>query len=460
MSLRASKSHFDRLRRNQPSKQTEGFYTGLGNYLKSREDIVGAKALGQHILDHKPISFAYCRPDTILPMMHRLAEDRIPFVSIVTQDEERGFLIATKDADRYRSVKDRFLKDRSTAIEEKSCNDIFKESKNSNPTILMGLSDSHYAVFRRHLHESFAKLKYGHEEMADQTHTVAFKNLKQPVALALSKMLLQSSYEVSLMPETTKRDVNEMNFVSLASKDFWKKGIDLNETPLYIVGSDRQYMKLTERDCEIGYVKRGEVGKEAFVPRTNLLRTEENFFALVCGYSRGIPDRTYTRDESAVLQHFDESKQRSLLDPVVPSISVNEVEMGKKAQEWVAFLHPLLSQKMEERYPATQRIPSHIPSMYIREARMALQGITDHTTPPGYTKDEMEAMQLFLIRGDYKTDQITTIADHLRGLDSSKMAVEFGTNKIDYHQEKEEVQWVESFLERAHSLRKGKSFER
>ncbi len=315
---------------------TRMFLDNLADYLLERKE-EPCRKLGRHIKDGGDICLFGVRSDLVGSMAEEMRKADIPFAIIVDAKERIGMLIAKGDTTRTVQAQKQMLKKKTHFLGIVSCNEMLEQK----PWMITGLSKETGIVFLNKMRAEFRNLTVGLDIFQDKTCAVCIPPGGADAAKKIGQLLMASVIASHTQPGLTARAVNTFQFQKTEGMGFWIHGMNLDETPMYIVGSDRQYVKITERGCEYGYAERGEIGQTPKLhPYRSIRVGSENYYNDRRAFIAGIPDKTVTYDRAAVMQHFKNTDPPEP-DPLMPAIADREWQTAGALQVSSAMLAKL-----------------------------------------------------------------------------------------------------------------------
>ena len=328
--------------REQEATPPKAFLDELSAYLQ-RKILPGAEELGRWIAAGKPLCTFSCREDMIQPIAENLYERSVPYAVTISVQGDTGFILRAKDKEKAKEVCRDTLEKKSrvcrmmTGMEVKQ---LLAKDKERDKSILIfsGLSASEVETFREKMSLYTKDTAFGLDETEDGTYKVtifAKKNMQgeNPDNVSLCRIVLETIlllHGPSGRQNQAKAGLRQ-HFRNRLSNGFREPGVNLTRTPLWIVGSGRQFVKVTGNGFEYGHVA---VTNSAisFQCQFSASAEQPDYKQLLVSYTERIPDKMATYNLTEVTKHFKPELMPDALDKldVSPTAIDRVYERGEK----------------------------------------------------------------------------------------------------------------------------------
>lgn len=294
-------------------KPFDYFLDELSRYLKSKPAVRFAAEMAAWIDARKPLAMFTCREDLLYSLVDDMLEGDVPHVVISSKPGKFGIMIPENAVEKSDQIKRIALAKRSgicKAVTGKDFLKIVAGTKASDKSVLAisGLSAAQAKLIQDKMALYMGITRVGVDKMQDQTTTLYFvgrESIKSSIRdeADLCRMYLETAMEVA-GPYGEVRSASarlEQEFQDRLAMNFSQSGVNLNKTPLYIIGSGTQYMKVTGLNFEYGHVVM-ENKRPAMKPEFKADALQPDYRQLLISYSSRIPRRVMTYDNADVLR--------------------------------------------------------------------------------------------------------------------------------------------------------------
>ena len=299
----------------------EDFFDSALAYLEQRKAINEASLLYEWIKEGKAVHGFICRQDIVRDTADMLMGEKIPFLCVMDEYGDVGFLIRSCDKDKIGEVRDSVLSKRAKYCKivssEELKNNILKSGGNDKSIIfLTGLSEEQIDIMKQLCNENLDGDEIGIDVMNDGTYTLSLYG-KQSMKKKNDLLSLNQIFALMMLrvngPNAEKNKKiarNQTDFRRLFSKNFIRSNVDLRRTPAWIVGRGKHYLRINGEGFEFGVAVESDNGIN-LVEQYAMDTSAPDYQNLLNSYLARITDKAVTYDQKQAMAHLS-GKETSL----------------------------------------------------------------------------------------------------------------------------------------------------
>ena len=410
MAFQTSNDVFDAVfGKEQDISPAESFLTEISDYMKTRVNVPGAVDLGKWISAGKPLCTFTCREELTETLAENLREGEIPYVVLFTETGQAGFIIREPDGDKADEIKAMTLARASRICKVVSGNEMMhftaaSKAKDKSCLAFHGLTQAQAFCIRDAYAKNFIGSQIGMDRMSDNTYTLtimannAIKKNARDGAVDICTIMLDTVMKTT-GPNGSRNsyyaELEEEYRLRLA-KNFQEPGVNLNRTPLWIIGKGTQFIKITATGFSYGHA----IVQDDKVNLREELQAEDNqpdYRQLLISYTRRIPYKVFTYNTEAVIYHFQNKTEDDELDLADISPEPIYYVWKRGEQQLVKELDKIMTRKLnnEEIMIMDGRWHEKF-SRYMAEAQAVLQALSIGRLPPGYEPGDLATIRSIL----------------------------------------------------------------
>ena len=318
MSLKTAQDNFQKAFIDSNKTLTEEFLVELRIYLKESK-IKRCQILLECMDQGLPLASFLCRNDICDDLVTELLQISIPFVMVTNSKGEYGFIIRSSDRAMTNEVIRKILKRKGTYCEIVTGEELLaiimglKGESDKQMLALTGLSIEKLKILEK-LCKKKGILDYIAEDKMDDgkyRFMVHAKRASQDYNFAefiISMVMMTEGKNKDLHK---RRILNEMNVQKLRAMNFGRaEGM---KSPLYIIGSSNQYIKIEQDRFEFGHSARKD-GEAVLCAQFFADSSTPSYKEYEISFLNRIPDPIPTKDLHLVMEHFNNHTGRDPLD--------------------------------------------------------------------------------------------------------------------------------------------------
>ena len=305
----------------------EKFMAELGVYLRKKETNPYASEIGRCISAGIPLAAFSCREDVIVPMTDALYERNVPYIVIGTKDGKTGILLRKSDSEKADDAKKEVLEALSRRCTVLSGKDMIHNAAKVHETdktclAIHGLKPAHAQFIKEGYAQYLPDKKIGLDRMQDGTYSLivmAASSIKKNARTGPD--LCTIFLEAALKAGGPNAEMNgryadsELRYQNGLAKSFKTEGVNLNKTPLWIVGTGRHYVKISGFGFTYGCAV--TEGKEvSFKTEYQASIDQPDYRQLLVSYTSRIPYKEMTFNPDEVILHYSNISEEDYYDPL------------------------------------------------------------------------------------------------------------------------------------------------
>lgn len=413
MAFKAANDIFDAVFGSDVPEQektlSEAYLAEVADYLKTRTNVPGAVEMGTWIAEGKPVSSFLCRADMTEPLAENLREAGIPYAVLYTEKGQNGFLIRAEDGKRTDEVKAQTLAKASRICRIVSGEKMMQEAAASRHTdksclAIHGLTLAQAMYIKESYAQHFFVPEIGMDLMSDGTYTLTVmgkgsikentKDGQADICTIMLETVLKTSGPNG--PRNCYYAEQEADYKKRLTRNFQEKGVNLNRTPLWVIGKGPQYMKITATGFTYGYAE-AEGNEITFVETVMADESQPDYHQMLISYTRRIPYKVFTHNTEAVYFHFKNKTEDDELDfsDTTPEPIYFVYRRGEK--ELVALLDKIMTRKISGEQVMTTEGRWHEKfARYMNEAKAVIEALGVGRLPAGYLPEDLKAVEKVL----------------------------------------------------------------
>lgn len=426
MSLKTAQANFQKAFIDNNKTLTETFLEELREYL------TGKKAARYQMLlecmdNGEPLASFLCRNDICDDLVTELLEMTIPFVMVTNAKGEYGFIIRSSDRALTNEVIRKILKRKGTYCEIVTGEELLsiimnlRGENDKQMLALQGLS-----VEKLKLLEKLCKKRgildfIAEDKMDDGTYRFMVHAKRASQDCNFSEFILT----MVMMTEGKNKDLhkrrilNELNVQKLRAMDFGRK--EGMKSPLYIVGSSNQYIKIEQDRFEFGHSARKN-GEAVLIAHFFADKTTPSYKEYETSFLNRIPDPIPTKDLHLVMEHFNTHTGR---DPLDFGMTWDERQSYFGEKMLINALMTTVIRKIQND-PIMNVSGRWLEKTFhtTTEAGKVLDGLINNIIPQGYDELDMTQLRASMAEFGMEASSYMTVSNELQNIN---MTTEKGT---------------------------------
>lgn len=383
------------------------FLDSLTKYLLSKPSIQSAHDMGVWLSEKRPVSAFLCREDVVTDLAECLTEKGIPYAATVSAGGDTGFLIRAVDAPEVERLSRQVLDRMGHYLKVMSGQELREElsrarGQDKNVLSISGLSGEETRIFLSRYREYKDGSKVGVDRMQDQTYTISLpagNSIKKSCrdGVDVCRIYLESAMAARGPngSRNTARAILQERYEKALAHDFREEDVNLMRTPLWIVGTSRQYMKVTGRGFEYGYgIQNGD--EVTLTPTVQADTLQPNYRQMLISYGERIPNKRMTYDSTEVINHFRKNTNDAVLDVLDTTASVSEKMTGWGEKKIAALMDTMVMRKIQG--DSIMLTGKHDEKLlhYALEAASILEAVSAGYIPDGFEAEDMGALRALM----------------------------------------------------------------
>ncbi len=400
MAFNTSTSEFDKIFSSQETEveYEKEFMKKLANYLDKHKKRTGYAELSAWIHAGRSTSHFKFRDDLLFDLGMTMEEFHVPFVFVASADGRLGVIFRTDDKHEVSKVKDAVKqKAKSKSHMRMTCEDlnlaIMQQSLDDKTIVsIPDLTETEVAVLEDKANDILAGSAIGIGETEDRDYVVMFhgksimmrkkKGRKGIMQAVLETMLAANGPNQKYVREKAKIS---MEIRRMAAAKFVLDE-NLDRTPLWVVGENRQYLKVTNDEIEYGHSS----VDGTTIPLHTFSKMDEKIDTYIASYMNRMGQKNFTFDTEVARMHFVEPDFKTDIlsfEGRGAAIAFSETLLAKQLDTMIENKiqnHPV----MQEEKDWGQKL-----MVYEKEAVKILSAAARGKIPDGYEKDDMRAIK-------------------------------------------------------------------
>lgn len=398
------------------------FLNGLAGWLISQPGPL-PQALGKHIREGKPLMVFSCREDVCSGLVSELYAQQIPYALLASPEGQYGFLVRSDDQTKTEEVQKKVLQAFSRRCEILTGEEIKRQTASSQDKsciALCGLTLGQEEIFRKKFAQVRENAQLGVDRMADGTYTITLPTkdsirIDEPESADVCRAWLETILSCGGPGGSRNEALAEYAFHlrRRLAQNFREAGVNLNKTPLWIVGGGKQYVKITANGFEYGHgvTKDQQVSLK---PSVKIDITNPSYRKYLVSFVTRIPYAATTYDLNQAMLHLKRKKEKEKIDMLDLEPDAQQVIMARGEREMGQKIDRMIKSKI--RHDPVMIASGHYNEKFMHyadEVKAFLKDLAYDRIPQGYSREEIadlrETMQRFGLDGEMYANTISEI---------------------------------------------------
>ncbi len=416
MAFKTSTDVFDAVFGRQEKKNLpEQYLTEIAKYLQTRTHVPGAVALGEWILSGKSLFVFTCREDMTETLAEKLRVAEVPYAVLFTSSGQMGFIIRSADGKKADEIKAATLIEASRTCRVVSGEDMINlaaasKAKDKSCLAFHGLSKAQAYYIRDGYAKRFTHPEIGLDSMSDGTYTLTIRaqdSIKQNTrddTSDICTILLETIMKTGGPNGRRNTYYAEMeeDYRERLSREFIEEGVNMNRTPLWIIGKGNQFVKITAQGFSYGHAVRKDVVE--LKTELQVENVQPDFRQLLVSYTRRIPYKVFTYSSEAVIYHFSK-KEEGEFDAADISPEPMYYVYNRGEQELAKTIDQIMTRKLHNEEIMIMDGRWHEKyARYMEEAQAVLRALAVGRLPAGYEPEDLIKIRSILEKYKMQAD--------------------------------------------------------
>ena len=406
MAFNTSNDDFDLLFGEETQTPSERFHTDLMSYLRTKSNVPSAVKMAEWLADDKPVIAFKCRENVGLSVVEKLYENKIPYVTMISESGKLGFILRQCDKEAVEKANEEVLHEKSRFCTVISGSQMAKQASQSRETdksclVVHGLSRSQAEIMKRKYAQYFEAPKIGLDRRHDGTYDFTVfgrESVKRNSRGGpdICTLFLETLLETGGPDEARVNAEANMHsiFIERLAKNFDDPEINMNKMPLWIIGAGMNYMKVTSSEFVYGHVTIARNRELDFNQDAHASALQPDYREMLVSYAARFYNPIMTYNMSEVISHFGGANDSNHLGP-------SSLLPNSKSRAWARGEHEmsLLIDKMLTRKIAGDPIMTMEGRWgekfqhYANTAKEFMASLTTGRVPKGYEQSEISSLQ-------------------------------------------------------------------
>ena len=423
MSLKTAQENFNKAFIDSEKTLTEKFLKELKKYVERKtktEKKTRYKEMLECMESGKPLASFLCRNDICEEVVNEMLKREIPFILVTNKKGEYGFVIRSSDRALANEAIKAVLRRLGSYCEIVTGDELVQivqhmRDRDKGLIAINGLNLNELKLLEK-LCRKEGFLEYiAEDELSDGTFRFMVHgkqaSAEHNFALILFKMIMMTEGANKMI--NNKRIANELKVQKLRANEFGRKnGI---QSPIYIVGSGNQFMKIEQNGFVFGYAIK-EADQIRIIEQFSATTSTPAYREYERSFLNRIPDPTATTSINQVMEHLARTEnERDSLD-----FGMTRRERENYFGEAIlvsSIMHIVSKHVVNDDIMNVSGRWLEKTGHVSYEAGKLLNGLIRNEVPIGY--DQLDIMELRTSISEYDLDlnAYTTVSDNLRGID-------------------------------------------